>query len=122
MGLYETLKKDFAEVDFVFVVLPGPEEGAAGTVQPPVTKATERLVKAGRSADKLILEAGGLAYTEVVNSFGVEEFPAVVALKKGCPGRVVVGAITEDSLLQAYARVSASGCAPASGCRPSGCK
>ena len=115
VGLYETLKTDFAEVDFVFVVLPGLEEGAAATVQTPVTKATEKLVKAGRSADKLILEPGGRAHAEAVNSFAVEQFPAVVAFKKGCQARVVMGAITEDSLLQAYARASASGCGP-SGC------
>jgi len=114
---FEDLGGAFAEHDFVFVVLPGTDNGSASELARPVAEAAARVRARGVGVGTFVLGRDNAEFAKAVDLFAVEGFPAVLALKKGCGQAVVHGEITETKLLRAYLEA----CAASPSCGPGPC-
>jgi hypothetical protein len=102
--------------DFAFVLLAGADPREVATATRAMEQASETLAQSGVQAAAITIEASDPDYEQVADAFGVDAFPAVILLGKGCDPGVVTGDITEDGLLRGYVQAA---CAP--GCGPGGC-
>jgi hypothetical protein len=100
-----------AKWEFVFVVLPGPDEGSVAELRAPMEAATDRIEARKVSVGTVVLERGSSLLAETVEALGTPPLPAVVAVTSAGSAVPVEGEITEDSLLRAYLTSCASpGC------------
>lgn len=110
----EELDGESTDHDFVFVILPGEDEDSLKEIKGPLAEATAKIQATGVGVGTYTLRRGGPGFVKAVDGIGIKQFPAVLALKKGCGGTVIKGDITETKLLLAYLEA----CGPSSSCCP----
>ena len=119
------LNRIAADHDFLFVVLPGKDDGARDIKALTVAAAT-KAEKKESCVGVVELRNDAAEFSVLASFFGVKEFPAVLAMKKDGTAKPILGEITEKRLLQAYLDVCGAGtsCNPGDekkGCDPKAC-
>ncbi len=113
----ESLDGAFTDHEVVFVVLPGkasqPSKNLAGMMSAVISE----IQADGEQPGIMMLQEDAAGYADVVDHFGIKEYPAVLALKKGCNQAVVQGDFSQADLMQAYQKA----CQPCFGC-PASCE
>ncbi len=89
-----------------FVIVRGPDGPLPEEVSAAVAGAQAKIEDKGVEVALLTLSPGDSGYREAVSRFGIDSFPAVVVMMKGCSNVVVMGSITETGLLSAYVEAS----------------
>jgi hypothetical protein len=92
--------------DSAFVIVRGPEGSLPEEVSAAVAGARAKIEEGEVTVSFLTLSPGDSGYREAVSRFGIDRFPAVVVMRKGCSNVVVMGSITETALLSAYVEAS----------------
>lgn len=111
-------------MDFAFVLLSGGDAVGSKDAAVAVEGAAEALVGQGVQMGFCTVEAGSPAHSQLVDSLGIDVFPAVVLMGASCGQSVVTGEITEDELLRTYllatcgASCGPAGCGASSSCCP----
>lgn len=107
------LNKLAGDKDFVFVMLGGDADSKTqNQVDQTMAKAMEKLAEQKISVANFNLRPGGSDYKSLVQRFGVEKFPVVVAIGKGCGKVAVVNDITLENLIAGYKQAMKPGCNP----------
>jgi len=115
------LSKLAAEMDGVFMYLPGKDTETANSAPTSQIEAAVKTIKAqGVALGIFTLRTDAPEYIQLASQMAV---PGVITMMKGGGMVPVNGNITENSLIQSFvAASSASGCGPSSSaCGPSGC-
>lgn len=113
----EKIDDALAEHDFAFVIVPARDGASPEDVTAAVSGARAKIRAKGVTVAAFTLKSDGTAWSDAVSRFGIDSFPAVVAMKKGCSNVAVMGAVNETSLLGAYREA----CMNAAACGPGAC-
>jgi len=99
--------------DVVFLILPTDDESSTGALMDVVTETAMLVEAADLTVGTVVLSRDGDEFAKAVDRFGIKEFPAVAVLQRGCGNTVVSGEVTENSLLEGFTNICASGnCGP----------
>jgi len=112
----QTVSAEFADHDFVFVVLPG-TDGATQEIAPIVARAAATIQAQGVRTDILTLNSSDPEVSITAERLAITQLPAILALSNSGNGVILTEEITETKLLQAYL-TALQACAPGAG---SGC-
>ena len=110
-----------ADSDFVFVLLPGQDEGQAKAAGKLVDDVLKKISARGVRAGAFTLGTDAHGCAQLVQRFSLESFPSVVAMGRGCGAVAVTAEITEAKLLRAFVLASAPRSSWGTGGRQSGC-
>ena len=115
----KNLNKEFADRDFIFVILQGSDDATKQVADQVALAATKIQVKGAR-VGTLTLSATDPEFSSTTQYFAISQLPAVLGLSKNGNGAIVSGTITETKLLEAYMVASQPICPPgsSSGCCP----
>jgi hypothetical protein len=119
IGAFSELDTAAANIDAVFVYLPG-KEAASGTAPSTTMQAAAHTIESqGTKCGLFTLKPGSPDYDKLAGQISA---PAVVALVKGKGRSTVTGEITESKLVQGYVAAAAAGGCSGGGCGSGGCK
>ena len=106
-----------ADNDVIFVTLPGPGGQSADSASTQVNAAVGMLTDREKKAAAFTLDSNADGHDEVTAGFGIDKFPAVIIVARGCKPAKLEGEISQENLVAAYVKASAT----ASACGPGGC-
>lgn len=110
------LNKEAADKDFVYVLLPGEGDQETEKVSGVIEKTSKVISENGTKVGHFTIKTDSDDYKNLVNSYGIDNFPAVLALGKGRGSAIITGEITQEKLLAAYIRASQpANCGPKAG-------
>jgi hypothetical protein len=113
----KNLGKNYANSDFIFVVLPGSAD-TAKAVDLAVAGTIDKIKGDGAVADAFTLSPQDPEFQITADRLKISKFPAILLLSPTGNGAIINGDITETKLLQAYLTVLQA-CVPGnSGCCP----
>ena len=113
----KNLSKNYANSDFIFVILPGSADSAKA-VDIAVTGTIDKIKGDGAVADAFTLRPQDSEFQITADRLKISKFPAILLLSPTGNGAIISGDITETKLLQAYLTVQQA-CIPGnSGCCP----
>ena len=113
----KNLSKNYANSDFIFVILPGSADSAKAVDQA-VAGTIEKIKGDGAVADVFTLSPQDPEFQITADRVKISKFPAILLLSPTGNGAIINGDITETKLLQAYLTVQQA-CIPGnSGCCP----
>jgi hypothetical protein len=113
----KNLSKNYANSDFIFVILPGSADSAKA-VDLAVTGTIDKIKGDGAVADAFALSPQDPEFQVTADRLKISKFPAILLLSPTGNGAIINGDITETKLLQAYLTVQQA-CIPGnSGCCP----
>ena len=101
-----SLNKVAADKDFVFILLPGRKTEETGKAADIIEQTSELISQKGTRMAKFTLETDSPDYQKLVSHYNINEFPAVLAMGKGCDPEIITGKITKQKLLAGYLRAS----------------
>ncbi|NIO02180.1 MAG: hypothetical protein GTO42_08565 [Candidatus Latescibacteria bacterium] len=122
----DEVKKAAADHDFLCVILPGPGESNQA-VRSIVLSAAMEACDNGTRVGVAELSRDSEGFESVAGSFGVDQFPAILTVKKDGDAGAIRGEISKEQLLKAYNTVfekkSSHPCplAGKAGCDPKAC-
>ena len=109
---------DLAKIDeVIFVLLPGQAGPPAQSAAARVSAAVGMLLEREKTAAEFTLEPTAEKHDQVTAGFGIDKFPAVIIVARGCKPAKLDGEISQENLVAAYVKAAAK----ASGCGPGGC-
>lgn len=94
------------DYDFVFMLLPGANKEETAAVASVIEKTAKTISKNGTKVGNFTIKTDSDDYEKLVTSYGIDSFPAILAMRKGCGSTIVTGDITEEKLLAGYVRAS----------------
>jgi len=113
----KNLSKNYANSDFIFVILPGSADSVKAVDQA-VTSTIDKIKGDGAVADAFALNPQDPEFQITADRLKISKFPAILLLSPTGNGAIINGDITETKLLQAYLTVQQA-CIPGnSGCCP----
>jgi hypothetical protein len=112
LDTFDSLNKLSSDKDIVFIILPGDDEKLVEKSAPIMEQAAQLLKKDGIKSASYFMTKESADYKKVVESFGVEKFPVVLAVAKGCGKAALVEEITAEKLVEGYKKAVKPGCNP----------